>query len=77
VYLSKNKIQSGFITCGSNSYHVTSKQKSEIILVLFRSVSYLGQRDLKYRPGRASGIDDVLVKTPDAQMLIPLSFSLH
>lgn len=40
-----------------------------IALTLLRSVSYLGQDDLTTRPGRASGINNVVVKTPDAKLL--------
>ncbi|MCP3031703.1 alpha-mannosidase [Halobacillus sp. A1] len=41
---------------------------SSIALTLFRSVGLLGRDDLMWRPGRASGINNKVVKTPDAQM---------
>jgi hypothetical protein len=36
----------------------------------------LGKRDLVYRPGRASGIDEYVVNTPDAQLLTTLNFKI-
>lgn len=40
-----------------------------VALTLYRSVGYLGKDDLTTRPGRASGINNVVVLTPDAQLL--------
>lgn len=39
-----------------------------LALTLVRAVGYLGRDDLSTRPGRASGINNVVVYTPDAQM---------
>lgn len=43
-------------------------------LTLFRSVGLLGRDDLAWRPGRASGINNKVVETPDAQLLGDLRF---
>ncbi len=49
-----------------------------VSLTLLRSVSHLGQDDLSTRPGRASGINNVVVMTPDAKMMgTQLSLSYH
>ena len=40
-----------------------------IALTLFRSVDVLGRDNLTTRPNRASGINNVIVKTPDAQLI--------
>lgn len=42
--------------------------ESGLALTLVRAVGYLGRDDLSTRPGRASGINNVVVYTPDAQM---------
>lgn len=50
---------------------VTEYQATDNIfyLTLFRSNEYLGKDNLTTRPGRASGINNVVVKTPKAQMI--------
>ncbi len=51
-----------------------------VALTLIRTVSHLGQDDLSTRPGRASGINNVVVMTPDAEMLnqeFTFSYSLN
>ena len=48
--------------------------ENRLALTLFRSVGLLGRDDLLWRPGRASGINNKVVETPDAQLLKPLEF---
>ncbi|WP_240628541.1 glycoside hydrolase family 38 C-terminal domain-containing protein [Bacillus salacetis] len=55
------------ITRGIKEYEVLS-ESGELALTLFRSVGLLGKDDLAWRPGRASGINNKVVRTPDAQM---------
>ncbi|TDL32745.1 alpha-mannosidase [Jeotgalibacillus sp. S-D1] len=55
------------ITKGIKEYQVV-KRTGEIALTLFRSVGLLGKDNLAWRPGRASGINNKVVTTPDAQM---------
>jgi alpha-mannosidase len=59
--------ESGFaaITRGIKEYEVVG---GSLALTLFRSVGLLGKDDLMWRPGRASGINNKVVYTPDAQM---------
>jgi hypothetical protein len=67
----------GFLTSGENNVEARNENdKTCIYLTLFRSVGYLGKRDLLYRPGRASGIDEYEVETPAAQLLTHLSFKI-
>lgn len=54
-------------------YQVISNR--EIAVTLFRSVGLLGRDDLVNRPGRASGINNIVVPTPDAQMQQDMRFS--
>lgn len=61
------------ITKGIKEYEVLAAS-NEIALTLFRSVGLLGRDDLLWRPGRASGINNKVVHTPDAQLKKPLSF---
>ena len=46
-----------------------------IALTLFKSVGVLGKNNLHWRPGRASGINNTVVHTPDAQLQQRLQFS--
>ncbi|MEI6285342.1 MAG: glycosyl hydrolase-related protein [Bacillota bacterium] len=50
-------------------------EENRLALTLFRSVGLLGRDDLLWRPGRASGINNKVVETPDAQLLKPLDFA--
>ena len=45
-------------------------------LTLFKSTGVLGRDDLAWRPGRASGINNTVVYTPEAQLHKPLIFNL-
>lgn len=60
-------------TKGLKEYEVV-KETGEFALTLFRSVGLLGRDDLLWRPGRASGINNRVVYTPDAQMLQKMTF---
>ncbi|GFO52557.1 glycoside hydrolase family 38 C-terminal domain-containing protein [Lactococcus garvieae] len=59
-------------TKGLKEYQVL---KSHFALTLYRSVGVLGRDDLAWRPGRASGINNKIVQTPDAQMQGEMDFS--
>ncbi|WP_342268993.1 hypothetical protein [Spiroplasma endosymbiont of Aspidapion aeneum] len=43
-------------TLGQNDYELIGAKYSTLAINLFRAYSYLGQRNLKWRPGRSSGI---------------------
>ncbi|WP_173915524.1 glycoside hydrolase family 38 C-terminal domain-containing protein [Halobacillus sp. Marseille-Q1614] len=58
-------------TKGIKEYEVSGNHLS---LTLFRSVGLLGRDDLLWRPGRASGINNKVVTTPDAQMQTEMTF---
>ncbi|MCB5955992.1 glycoside hydrolase family 38 C-terminal domain-containing protein [Enterococcus sp. CWB-B31] len=60
------------LTKGLKEYEAT---KSFFALTLYRSVGLLGRDDLSWRPGRASGINNKIVETPEAQMLGELNFA--
>lgn len=57
----------GVITRGIKEYEVLVAENT-LALTLFRSVGLLGKDDTLWRPGRASGINNKVVETPDAQM---------
>lgn len=57
----------GVITKGIKEYEVIGEENA-LALTLFRSVGLLGKDDTLWRPGRASGINNKVVETPDAQM---------
>jgi alpha-mannosidase len=61
------------ITKGLKEYEVLP-ETSELALTLYRSVGLLGRDDLKWRPGRASGINNKVVYTPAAQLQKNLTF---
>ncbi|OCH04753.1 glycosyl hydrolase-related protein [Aliivibrio fischeri] len=47
----------------------------KLALTLFKSTGVLGKDDLLWRPGRASGINNTVVHTPDAQLQKAMQFS--
>ncbi|PSU33573.1 glycoside hydrolase family 38 C-terminal domain-containing protein [Photobacterium lutimaris] len=52
-----------------------TNQYDQIALTLFKAVGFLGKDDLLWRPGRASGINNTVVHTPDAQLQQSMRFS--
>ncbi|MDR0297192.1 MAG: alpha-mannosidase [Streptococcaceae bacterium] len=58
-------------TKGLKEYEATA---DSLNLTLFRAVGLLGRDNLAWRPGRASGINNKVVETPDAQLLDDLQF---
>ncbi len=49
-------------------YEFVNENYSGIALTLYRAVGHLGLPDLRRRPGRPSGLDYKIIKTPEAQM---------
>ncbi len=43
-------------------------ENGDIGLTMYKSDEFLGKDDLEFRPNRASGINNTVVKTPDAQL---------
>lgn len=62
----------GVVTKGIKEYEII--KYSKLSLTLFRSVGLLGKDNLPWRPGRASGINNKVVYTKDAQMLQNMEF---
>ncbi|ELE9237248.1 alpha-mannosidase [Enterobacter kobei] len=60
---------------GMKEFQILGDEPAVIALTLFKSTGVLGRNDLGWRPGRASGINNTVVETPDAQLLKPLHFS--
>lgn len=73
VFMKSDNERMGLITKGIKEYEVIQSENA-IALTLFRSVGLLGKDDTLWRPGRASGINNKVVHTPDALMLQPLTF---
>lgn len=73
VYLQDEQHGFAAITKGIKEYEVLP-QSDTLALTLFRSVGLLGKDDTLWRPGRASGINNKVVETPDAQMLQEMEF---
>ncbi|WP_166000749.1 glycoside hydrolase family 38 C-terminal domain-containing protein [Bacillus sp. Cs-700] len=67
------KLTAAVVTKGIKEYQLI-KETGELALTLFRSVGLLGRDDLEWRPGRASGINNKVVYTPDAQMQGKMTF---
>ena len=67
VYLRDSRCFFGVMTKGIKEYEVVPAENS-LALTLFRSVGLLGKDDTLWRPGRASGINNKVVHTPDALM---------
>ncbi|UKJ21867.1 alpha-mannosidase [Enterobacter mori] len=60
---------------GMKEFQIIGSEPAAIALTLFKATGVLGRNDLNWRPGRASGINNTVVETPDAQLLKPLCFS--
>ena len=60
---------------GMKEFQIIGSEPATIALTLFKATGVLGRNDLDWRPGRASGINNTVVETPDAQLLKPLCFS--
>ncbi|WEM44830.1 glycoside hydrolase family 38 C-terminal domain-containing protein (plasmid) [Photobacterium sp. DA100] len=61
---------------GIKEYQILkTNQYDRIALTLFKAVGYLGKDELLWRPGRASGINNTVVHTPDAQLQQSMRFS--
>lgn len=73
VYVKDRRCLFGIITRGIKEYEVLPEENS-IALTLFRSVGLLGKDDTLWRPGRASGINNKVVHTPDALMRQKMTF---
>ncbi len=53
----------------AKEYEVTGENLTDLGITLFRSVGHLGLPDLNRRPGRPSGLDNTIIKTPDSYMI--------
>lgn len=73
AYIKGDEYAMGVITNGIKEYEVICEENA-LALTLFRSVGLLGKDDTPWRPGRASGINNKVVHTPDAWMLQNLKF---
>ncbi|MBH0164166.1 alpha-mannosidase [Fictibacillus sp. 7GRE50] len=71
--VTNGELTSAVITKGIKEYELI-KETGQLALTLFRSVGLLGRDNLAWRPGRASGINNKVVYTPDAQMQTKMSF---
>ncbi|WP_148244397.1 glycoside hydrolase family 38 C-terminal domain-containing protein [Enterobacter asburiae] len=60
---------------GMKEFQIIGSEPAAIALTMFKATGVLGRSDLDWRPGRASGINNTVVETPDAQLLKPLCFS--
>ncbi|HDR2621602.1 TPA: alpha-mannosidase [Enterobacter chuandaensis] len=60
---------------GMKEFQVIGSEPAAIALTMFKATGVLGRNELDWRPGRASGINNTVVETPDAQLLKPLHFS--
>ncbi|EAC2634577.1 alpha-mannosidase [Listeria monocytogenes] len=73
VAVSEEDATLALLVGGIKEYEILPKT-AEIALTLFRSNGLLGKDDLMWRPGRASGINNKVVPTPDGQMLEEMIF---
>ncbi|WP_078378845.1 glycoside hydrolase family 38 N-terminal domain-containing protein [Sutcliffiella halmapala] len=73
VAVSEKSTTFATVTKGIKEYEVLT-ETNELALTLFRSVGLLGKDNLLWRPGRASGINNKVVQTPDAQLKKKMTF---
>lgn len=63
-------------TQGCKEYQVVGEAFDRLVITLFRACGHFGLPDLSRRPGRASGLAEKLIPTPDSQLQKSLSFEL-
>lgn len=73
VALANDSETVGVITNSVKEYQVVGEQNDTLAITLWRSVGKLGKKDLRRRPGRASGYS---LQTPDSQMHGLIQFDL-
>lgn len=64
------------MTRSCKEYELIQEGKKDLAVVLFRSYGAMGYPDLQRRPGRPSGLDYMIFKTPNCQMLKDNHFAL-
>lgn len=64
-----------FLGLGEKDFQIIGKQFDELALTLFRGVGYLGRPDMLRRPGKASGMINKAMPTPDSQLLGKMNFA--
>ncbi len=65
-YKNSNEYSMTFTTKGMKEIEIFNN--SRVGITMYKSDEYLGKDDLAFRPNRASGINNTVVKTPDAQL---------
>lgn len=63
------------LTTGILKEYEVLEEEQRLAMTLFRGNGLLGRDDLAWRPGRASGINNKVVYTPEGQMLTEMDFS--
>ncbi|MFM5034653.1 glycoside hydrolase family 38 N-terminal domain-containing protein [Aeromonas media] len=63
-------------TQGCKEYQVVGEAFDRLAITLFRACGHFGLPDLSRRPGRASGLAEKIIPTPDSQLQKSLSFEL-
>ncbi|MEG0366800.1 MAG: glycoside hydrolase family 38 C-terminal domain-containing protein, partial [Coprobacillus sp.] len=76
VMLKEKQNAFGVLTKSSKEYEIVGENYSDIAITLFRSVGHLGLPDLNRRPGRASGIAEKIIPSPQSQMMGSNTFEL-
>lgn len=68
IYLKDEENLINVYTRGAKEYEIIGEKRDEIAVTLFRSVGHFGLPDLNRRPGRASGLLNKIIESPDSQM---------
>lgn len=76
VSLVGDRYYTSVFTHGCKEYQVVGADFDRLAITLFRACGYFGLPDLSRRPGRASGLAEKLIETPDSQLQKTLTFDL-
>lgn len=76
VSLKRDGMKHTVFTRSSKEYEIIGEEYTDIAVTLFRSVGYLGLPDLNRRPGRASGLAEKIIESPDSQMFFENGFEI-
>ncbi|QEH61993.1 mannosylglycerate hydrolase [Spiroplasma chinense] len=69
VWLENKNLKTGVFVNGCNEYQIIGTKREKIAITLFRAYSLIGRKDLLFRPGRASGIEQYPHDTPKANLI--------
>ncbi|WP_019617203.1 glycoside hydrolase family 38 C-terminal domain-containing protein [Psychromonas ossibalaenae] len=76
VSLKGDDYHTTILSHGCKEYQIAGDEFNQLAITLYRTCGHFGLPDLSRRPGRASGLAEQLIETPDSQLQKTLEFDL-